>query len=525
MNPIKVGNATERRARARIARAVAATLGIGLAYKAPRAALAVDWNATDPGSSAISTTGLTDNYGQFTDESVIYNDYNSTRGTCTYLGDGWVLTAQHVVEGPSGYGSQAPASDIEVDVYGTYYAGEAYQTFGSSDIMLVQLAGATSGPITQLQGVQKTQIYTGSSETGNLEQLGGFGYYGELNSGTSGTNASFHRGFNIAQADGGFIDVSADGNPRLVQDGYVLGYQQSGDSGSGLWMDNGPDQDLNLNDWSLIGVLDTGTTPGYFGDGGQYARVSSYAGTIDSTVFPHAWLTWNANNSTTTATDGSGTWNLSTANFTDGTNFAFNGPEQTQIVTFGAGNGAAGTVTLGATIPVDSITFNAAGSGTYTITSGSGTSLSLSPDSIITTNVNATISAAMTGGSNSDEGYSGYPSFWNVTKNGSATLTLTGTTSLASGVAFYARAGTTLLSSGNFAARVLHLGGPLYGRHRHAHAVRQQRLQRHGAGFQPRRPGRQWHAQRAEHGIADSGNDLCRQGKLGTDGGGRSRHG
>src|SRR5580658_5879262 len=165
-----------RAARARIGRAVAgATLGIASGVWTPRHAFAVDWNGTDPSASVISANGLTDNYGQFTDESVITNYFNSTRGTCTYLGNGWVLTAQHVVEGSGGYGTLAPASDIEVNVYGTNYTAEAYQGFGSSDIMLVQLAGATSGPIANLQGVQRSQIYSGSSETGNLEQLGGFG--------------------------------------------------------------------------------------------------------------------------------------------------------------------------------------------------------------------------------------------------------------------------------------------------------------------------------------------------------------
>src|ERR1700722_552176 len=214
------GKETSRRTRVRISRAAATiTLITGIPSFAPRPALAVDWNATDPGSSATSVNGLTDNYGQFTDESVIDDNADSSRGTCTYLGNGWVLTAQHVVEGSGGYGTLAPTSQIQVNVYGTNYTADAYQGFGSSDIMLVHLAGATSGPIVNLQGIERSQIYTGSAETGNLEQLGGFGYYGQLNSGTNGTNASFHRGFNIAFSDGGFIDVSADGNSRLVQGG------------------------------------------------------------------------------------------------------------------------------------------------------------------------------------------------------------------------------------------------------------------------------------------------------------------
>jgi hypothetical protein len=191
---------------------IAATL-VGLP---PMAAMGVDWNGTDPGSSAISANGLTDNYGQLTDESVIFNNAISARGTCTDIGNGWVLTAQHVVQGTGGYGTLAPASQIQVNIYGTYYTADAYQGFGSSDIMLVHLAGANSGTITNLIGVERSQIYTGSSETGNLEQLGGFGYYGPLNSGTNGTNISFHRGFNIANASGGFINVSANGSSRLV---------------------------------------------------------------------------------------------------------------------------------------------------------------------------------------------------------------------------------------------------------------------------------------------------------------------
>ena len=413
---------------------------------APVKAWALAWNGTDPGSSAISTNGLTDNYGQFINESVVTNTQQGEFGTGTSLGNGWLLTALHVVS-VSTYGITVPGSSIQVNILGTIYNVASYQTFGSSDIVLCQLAGATSGPVTTLPGVERAQIYTGSSETGHLEQLGGFGLHGLLNSGTSVNNETFHRGFNIASSDGGFIDVSANGSSRLVQDGYLLGYQQGGDSGSGLWMDNGPDQDLDLHDWSLIGALDTGTTPGFFGDGGQYARVSSYANTIISTVFPHAWLTWSSSTSGGAAVDGSGTWNLTGTNFTDGTNVAFNGPERTQIATFGAGNGAAGTVTLGASVNVDSLTFNAAGSGTYTIAGGAFV-LHLTQGSTITTNVSATISANMSGGSSTQAG-----AVNEVVKNGNGTLTLTGKTILDTGVAFHARAGSTIIDgSGSFLA-------------------------------------------------------------------------
>ena len=415
------------------------------AVASPSHLWAVAWNDTDPGSSALSATGLTDNYGQFVDESVVTNTAQGEYGTGTYLGNGWVLTALHVVSTAT-YGVLEPGSAIHVNIFGTNYTVANYTTFGSSDIVLCQLAGFTSGPATTLPGVERSQIYTGSSEHGHLEQLGGFGNHDILNSGTATNNQTFYRGFNVANASGGFVNVSATGNSKLVQDGYVLGYQQAGDSGSGLWMENGPDQDLDLRDWSLIGALDTGTTPGSFGDGGQYARVSSYAGTIINTVFPHAWLTWTSNASSPTAVDGSGTWNLSTTNFTDGTNFTYNGPEKTQIATFGAGNGAAGTVTLGASVPLDTITFNAAGSGTYTI-AGAGTfALIAGADSFITTNADATISANITAPNTSLHGYGSYPANNKLEKTGAANLTLTGNVNLANGVAFYDRGGGTIVT-------------------------------------------------------------------------------
>ena len=438
--------------RSKIRRAVAAVV-IGAGALSASTARGVAWNATDLGASAISANGLTDNYGQFVNESVITNTQQGEFGTGTYLGNGWMLTALHVVSG-STYGVTVPGSTLQVNIYGQIYNVDQFQGWGSSDIELIHLAGYTAGNLVKLPGVERSQIYTGSSETGNLEQLGGFGVNGQLNSGTDVNNETFHRGFNIAYADGGSIDVSANGSSRLVQDGYLLGYQQGGDSGSGLWMDNGPDQDLDLHDWSLIGALDTGNTPGYFGNGGQYARVSTYSAGIISTVFPHAWLTWTANASSTSAVDGSGTWNLTGTNFTDGTNYAFNGPERTQIATFGSGSGTAGVVTLGANITFDSLTFNASGSGSYNI-AGGGYALTISPDSVITTNVSATISANMIGGSTADYGYSGFPNFPRLSKEGSATLTLTGATTLDSGVAFYARAGTTVIAAGaTFSHRV-----------------------------------------------------------------------
>ena len=348
-----------------------ATAGLAL-VAAPQRSFAVAWNATDPTVSAVSTSGLTDNYGQFTNESVIYNNDISARGTCTYLNNGWFLTALHVVS-TSTYGTLAPAGDIQIDVYGQYYTGSQFVTWGSADVAMVQVSGWQSGTLPSLTGVEARQI----GPTGNgLCQIGGFGYWGPLD-GTMNNGISFHRAFTVPYVSSPFIYTNAGASSRLVSDGYVLGVEQPGDSGSGMWEDNGPsDQDLNLNDWSLVGVCQTGGAATFASGGGAYGYIpNNYASTILSTAYPNAVLTWNANPAAgTTAVDGSGVWTLTGSNFTNGTNQAFNGLERTEQAIFGAGTGTAGTVTLGATVPVDQIIFNAAGSGTYTI-AGSGSNV------------------------------------------------------------------------------------------------------------------------------------------------------
>ncbi|MGA2440359.1 MAG: hypothetical protein ABSH08_05345 [Tepidisphaeraceae bacterium] len=71
MRNAKRGTAVGKLARKRIGLAVT-TAVLGLGGLTQRSALAVAWNGTDPSFSATSSGGLTDNYGQFTNESVIY---------------------------------------------------------------------------------------------------------------------------------------------------------------------------------------------------------------------------------------------------------------------------------------------------------------------------------------------------------------------------------------------------------------------------------------------------------------------
>ena len=67
--------------------ATATLLGMGVVGLASQRALGLAWNATDPTASAVSTNGLTDNYGEFTNECVVTNTQQGVFGTGTYLGN------------------------------------------------------------------------------------------------------------------------------------------------------------------------------------------------------------------------------------------------------------------------------------------------------------------------------------------------------------------------------------------------------------------------------------------------------
>jgi len=129
-------------------------------------------------------------------------------------------------------------------------------------------------------------------------------------------------------------------------------------------------------------------------------------------------LTWDVD-STANITDGSGTWDTSSSNWTgDGgsSNTTFSDGD---TVTFGGGTaGSAGIVTInnGGAVQTSAITFESPfGGGSYTIASNTASDvLNLSGSTnTITTNANGTISAVVSGTNG-------------LTKAGSETLTLTG---------------------------------------------------------------------------------------------------
>ena len=114
-------------------------------------------------------------------------------------------------------------------------------------------------------------------------------------------------------------------------------------------------------------------------------------------TLPAASLTWDADPVATGAQDGSGTWDASTANWWTGsadTTFNVATPD---LAIFGALNGIAGTVTLGAPIISSNIIFNAPGVGNYIIAGSGGNTLGLT-NRTITANIDATISADIVGG-------------------------------------------------------------------------------------------------------------------------------
>lgn len=161
-------------------------------------------------------------------------------------------------------------------------------------------------------------------------------------------------------------------------------------------------------------------------------------------------LVWDVDAGTPLAQDGTGTWNLGQPNWFDQTSTTdnVNWVDGSDAI-FGAGSGAAGTVTLGGPITVGNLTFDTPGSGSYAI-SGSDT-LTLS-NSIIMANVAASISAVL-GGSTA----------WSkqgaqlLTLNGSASNTTTGTVTVTAGTLQLAKSGGATALAGD----VLLNGGDL----------------------------------------------------------------
>ena len=156
---------------------------------------------------------------------------------------------------------------------------------------------------------------------------------------------------------------------------------------------------------SLVGYVGTGSDAGYAAINGFQILPGSPA------------LTWDSSGYNPTApTDGAGIWNTTSTNWSNGTaDVAWNNSlDSGSPVSFGANNGTAGAVTLGANIQAGGLTFNPATSGQYTIVGSGSNTLELTGPSIV-----ANTSATLAVNTIFDQGLT-------LTGNNAAALTLTG---------------------------------------------------------------------------------------------------
>lgn len=131
-----------------------------------------------------------------------------------------------------------------------------------------------------------------------------------------------------------------------------------------------------------------------------------------------AQVTWDAEPATSGPQDGSGTWSTSDANWWNGSTDVVWPNLTTSSAIIGANSGAAGTITASGSLALNAITFDAAGSGTYTVTGGTLGFAGASPT--ITANADATIGSGITSAAG-------------LAKNGTGNLTLSGSVSNTAG--------------------------------------------------------------------------------------------
>ncbi len=162
----------------------------------------------------------------------------------------------------------------------------------------------------------------------------------------------------------------------------------------------------------------------------RVGRGLSLAALLFSAMPVLAQLTYDADTNTNGAQDGSGLgWNTTNLNWWNNAADVVWPNTNTSVATFGAGSGAAGSVTVG-TVTANGIIFNAAGSGSYTLTGGTINLAGTTPT--LTANVNAQIDSILTGSAG-------------FTKTGTGTLTLNGTNTVS---------GTVAITQGTLVARI-----------------------------------------------------------------------